>query len=892
MLKDQETAKKIYEIAETAVAAAYEMLDIIRAGNTTGYLEYCAALKTMLKADAGIYASLKKEEEGLNTPEVTESVLWTLTRIEESVRRGNINFAVTKTEFELIPLLEEFRVNFYFWGLCKGDPEREEKYYKEDIKRLATNKYTVEAEKTGKYKYDMSICVVGYNELEYTRECVESLMKNLPKEASYELIFINHGSNDGTKEFFEQFNPDKQLDIKVNGGGFTGFYRITEGKYTLLISNDVMVMKNSLDNLYKCAIADKKAVYCVPMTTNISNYQSPRVNLSCIEAVKEYAEECNKVSDPLKWERRTRLCNPIDIIKSSFIEETKMAWLYQSRSFFSFPDDKISLLARRGGYHMYLVKDAFCYHHGSATISKEKAISDQKFYDQGRKDFKALFGVDPWYRPNFFPYLMDVLKPSKKGHVDILSVESAAGAQGLKIKEALKENAGNTDVFFKYKCFNPAYAEDIKDVADRAEIISSESEIYEDKKYDYILVEDINGSVEATKQIIQNLFNMLKEGGRLIMGFSGTLAIDMRNPLNEIDNIECEKCVEDKESSENKTFYIYKRPDGKAKKGLRIVRLNGGLGNQLYQYAFGRAIEIKTDERVIFDDSFFFLKEAEGRHNGYELEKIFGVKPKLLSNEYSKEEWAEIIKKADEGKSIPDILKESGKDILMMVELDDMEFKGNKVYLPVGSTSAVILDVWAKAVGNIYYNGYWVTPKPYEFARKYLFRELKFKPLIKTEGVPIFVLELEKRIRSCDSVAVHIRRGDFIKAGRALSPEKYAMAIRKMEELHPGGNYFVFSDDIEWCKENFLNLGFSEIMGRLVFVEGTCGNGWNYLDMQLMSMCNRIIFSNSSFGNWAFFLNEIPKSVIGIYADTYIALINRPSDPNRPFELSIKEINL
>jgi len=66
--------------------------------------------------------------------------------------------------------------------------------------------------------------------------CLENLLKDLqqlPEEITYELILINHGSTDGTKEFFEQVGPHKQMDIEVNGGGMEALRRIMEGKYFL-----------------------------------------------------------------------------------------------------------------------------------------------------------------------------------------------------------------------------------------------------------------------------------------------------------------------------------------------------------------------------------------------------------------------------------------------------------------------------------------------------------------------------------------------------------------------------------------------------------------------------------------------------------------------------------
>ena len=75
---------------------------------------------------------------------------------------------------------------------------------------------------------------------------------------------------------------------------------------------------------------------------------------------------------------------------------------------------------------------------------------------------------------------------------------------------------------------------------------------------------------------------------------------------------------------------------------LRIVLMNGGLGNQLYQYTFMRFLEVSTGEKCWVDDSAFCGERVE--HNGYELEKIFGVKLNKLSQFFTADVWAEMMR--------------------------------------------------------------------------------------------------------------------------------------------------------------------------------------------------------------------------------------------------------
>ena len=85
-----------------------------------------------------------------------------------------------------------------------------------------------------------------------------------------------------------------------------------------------------------------------------------------------------------------------------------------------------------------------------------------------------------------------------------------------------------------------------------------------------------------------------------------------------------------------------------------------------------------------------------------------------------------------------------------------------------------------------------------------------------------------------ESVAVHVRRGDYVKIGWTSQNEFYNKAIKDILVDYPNAELFVFSDDIEWCRENEEALGFSRAK-NVVYVEGNT-EGKNYIDLQLMSL--------------------------------------------------------
>lgn len=286
---------------------------------------------------------------------------------------------------------------------------------------------------------------------------------------------------------------------------------------------------------------------------------------------------------------------------------------------------------------------------------------------------------------------------------------------------------------------------------------------------------------------------------------------------------------------------------------LKIVMMNGGLGKQLYQYTFLRFLEKTTGETCIVDDSAFWGSHVE--HNGLELERIFGVKLNKLSDCFSSDVWEEMILRMEQGISIPQQLLDNGLNITMIAESNTYSFDGNVISVEPRRINEEILNVFKNAKGNIYYFGYFVNMTYVKLMSKVLRKELRFPELTETMEKSTINVRYAELITLTNSVAMHIRRGDFLKCGRAISADKYAKAVKIFEDKEEVHTYFVFSDDIEWCKQNKADLGLLDIKGDCIFVEENIGNGNNYIDMQLMSYCKNMIISNSSFGCWAYFLN-------------------------------------
>lgn len=282
---------------------------------------------------------------------------------------------------------------------------------------------------------------------------------------------------------------------------------------------------------------------------------------------------------------------------------------------------------------------------------------------------------------------------------------------------------------------------------------------------------------------------------------------------------------------------------------MRIQYLNGGLANQVFQYIFVRFAELyyPCGGPWFLDDSFFFVQQA---HNGYELEKVFGIQANLLSRHFDADVWQELIRNKQNGISIAQSFADLGFPVEMIAETTNYRthnpFQGKVYQIPSSEFHPEI----TKFPGNtIYYHGYWIHPKWFRSYKDIFRKELSFPPITdhKNQGYA-------HQIVSCNSVAIHIRRGDYVDLGWELSASYYLASVQKILAEHPDAVFFVFSDDLDWCRNHAASLGL-HLSSDIIYVEGNAG-GSSYRDMQLMSMCCGIIMSNSAFCYLAALLDE------------------------------------
>ncbi len=517
----EERIKNTLELISTVQEAVSEMFSRLNDGDNATFLELSKDVRIVLERLVQEGKEQTPEIKGLRLDIAADSSIGSLDRIV-AFSKYNIPLALHKTEFELIPFVNDMYSEYYFWSCVFPYRERWEDYFRSENDILLGNPYVERAKEEGHYKYDLSIIVFSYNKLEYTKMCVDCVLKNIPKDLRCELILINNGSSDGTKEYYESKYPTKQWDVKHNWAFYRTAERIMEGEYYLWVSNDVLVMDNSVENMLRALKDDPWTGIVVPATTHVSNNQDPLVSFGNPATMMEWASN-NNIYDPFRHEVMTRLINPIQMGRTSQLEMAFNAgYRFSDDSlYYSFPDDVQSLLCRRKGLKLVLAKDAFCYHYGSVTVKDEDKKREGRVtasYEAGRKLFEDMFGIDPWGTGCWYDIAFASAEPGFDGHIDILGINTGLGANPLKIRELYKEKRHNTDVKLTYADENDKFFDETKAYSDRSVHADSVRDLLDrlsGERFNHIVYEIPFGGKVRTLKDVEALSALLVPGGEL-----------------------------------------------------------------------------------------------------------------------------------------------------------------------------------------------------------------------------------------------------------------------------------------------------------------------------------------------------------------------------------------
>ena len=252
---------------------------------------------------------------------------------------------------------------------------------------------------------------------------------------------------------------------------------------------------------------------------------------------------------------------------------------------------------------------------------------------------------------------------------------------------------------------------------------------------------------------------------------------------------------------------------------VKTIVFNGGLGNQMFQYAFYLRMKRKYPLSLFLFD----IKLAQGCHNGYELDKIFKI------NSLSKAKLYRKLKKR---------FPKTMSTCHTMIQEHSIEYD-----LRLLKTMPFLTR----------YNGFWQSEKYFSPVDKLVRKSFTFRDELLSDRTK----DEASKLKSINSIAVHVRRGDYVRNADyygLCSEAYYAKAIDFMRERVSNPMFVFFSDDVEWVKSHIPCDGAKYVTWN----KGA--DSWQ--DMYLMSCCKHNIIANSSFSWWGAWLNSNADKIV------------------------------
>ena len=254
------------------------------------------------------------------------------------------------------------------------------------------------------------------------------------------------------------------------------------------------------------------------------------------------------------------------------------------------------------------------------------------------------------------------------------------------------------------------------------------------------------------------------------------------------------------------------------------IKIQGGIGNQMFQYAFGRSLSLKRKENLRLDTSFYKNIKSGDTPREFKLNN-FNIK-------------ADIIETDSLSKSTKTFWKLINKIGLMFHK--DFHVRFHPYFLKVRIKNFI---------------GFFQSYKYFSDYEKEIKEDLTLKIQL-----PAKAIEILEQIKNSSSVSIHVRCGDYItnkdnlKSYGVCSLDYYQNAISRIKEKVDKPVFYVFSDDINWVKSNL------KTDENLIFVSDN--NFDETVQLELMSNCKNNIIANSSFSWWAGWLNKNPNKIV------------------------------
>ncbi len=266
-----------------------------------------------------------------------------------------------------------------------------------------------------------------------------------------------------------------------------------------------------------------------------------------------------------------------------------------------------------------------------------------------------------------------------------------------------------------------------------------------------------------------------------------------------------------------------------------ITKIIGGLGNQMFQYAAGRALSLERGQPFRLDVAGF---SDYGLHNGFELQRVFDCSTEIATEA-----------------QVRSVLGWQFSPVVRRI----VARPGLKLFRRDGFIVEPHFDYWS-GINDVpkdsYLSGYWQSDKYFKEVADMIRSDFEFKPSMSLRNA-----KLAEQIGQVNAISLHVRRGDYANNQKTnathglCSLEYYRLAIEYVVQHVEKPHFFIFSDDPTWAHQNF-HIDFPS-----QYVDHNQGTE-SYNDMRLMSLCRHHIIANSSFSWWGAWLNANQQKIV------------------------------
>ncbi|SDH63097.1 alpha-1,2-fucosyltransferase [Propionivibrio dicarboxylicus] len=260
-----------------------------------------------------------------------------------------------------------------------------------------------------------------------------------------------------------------------------------------------------------------------------------------------------------------------------------------------------------------------------------------------------------------------------------------------------------------------------------------------------------------------------------------------------------------------------------------VVGLSGGLGNQMFQYAAGRALAHRLNTRLILDLSWF-----SGQSERHYALTPFRIEANLQSA------WPSLPTKAQ---SLISRLSRRWMPRIMGVPVwREPHFHYAQDFAAIQSP--------------VFLEGFWQSERYFKDVRQQLQSEFSLR-----DPMPPACQAVLDKIRACDALCIHVRRGDYLsnpiaaKVHGTCSTDYYRDGVSELSRKLKTPHAFVFSDEPDWARDS---LTFDCPMTVVDINTPTDA----HLDLLLMSACRHFVIANSSLSWWAAWIGEDENTTV------------------------------